>query len=239
MFERNTTISTMSAQVASILGQRIVSGEFAPGDALPIENELCRFYGVSRSTVREAVKNLSAKRLVEVAPKVGTRVRPFADWNLLDPDVLSWRLNAQFDRRIVEDLYEMRNCFEPRACQLAAQEGTEDDLALINQRFADLEAALGTPDLAADAEVDFHLSIIAATHNGLFVAIGGAVKTALRASFQLIQHRQSVTKEDLRYYEAVLSAIIERRVDDAAARMIELLHNSREILLRSLDRAGD
>jgi DNA-binding FadR family transcriptional regulator len=235
MFERNTAINTMSAQVARILGMRIVSGEFSPGDALPIENELCRFYGVSRSTIREAVKNLSAKRLVEVAPKIGTRVRPFADWNLLDPDVLAWRLNSQFDRRIVEDLYEMRNCFEPRACQLAVGEGTEAELALIQQKYTDLATTMANPDLAADAEVEFHLAIIAATHNGLFVSIGGAVKTALRASFALMQHRQPAPRSDLLLYEAVLRAIVERRGDDAFKRMVELLDSSRRTLLHSLE----
>ena len=65
--------------------------------------------------IREAVKDLSAKRLIEVSPKVGTRVLPFADWNLLDRDVLAWRLNAQFDAKIVQDIFEMRLCFEPRA----------------------------------------------------------------------------------------------------------------------------
>src|SRR5260370_4806380 len=124
MYERNNAVSRMTAEVARMSGPRIVSGEFGPGDSLPIENELCRAYGVSRSTIREAVKNLSAKRLIEVSPKVGTRVLPFASWNLLDPDVLSWRLNAQFDNRIVEDLYEMRQCFEPRACYLAAPDGS-------------------------------------------------------------------------------------------------------------------
>src|ERR1700684_3109251 len=127
MFERNNSVSTMSAQVARIIGTRIVSGEFGPGDSLPIESALCQAYGVSRSTIREAVKDRSAKRLLEVAPKVDTRVLPFANWNLLDPEVLSWRLNAQFDSRIVEDLYEMRQCFEPRACYLAARDGTKDD----------------------------------------------------------------------------------------------------------------
>ena len=83
MFERQVTVGTMSAQVARIIGTRIVSGEFAPGDALPIENELCTAYGVSRSAIREAVKNLAAKRLIEVAPNVGTRVLPFDSWNLL------------------------------------------------------------------------------------------------------------------------------------------------------------
>src|SRR5580692_10842882 len=147
MFERNSSISTMSAQVTRIIGARIVSGEFAPGDTRPIESELCEAYGVSRSTIREAVKNLAAKRLIEVAPKVGTRVLPFSSWNLLDPDVLSWRLNAQFDRRIVEDLYEMRQCFEPRACYLASRDGAAEDLEHIQRSYADMISMLNAPAL--------------------------------------------------------------------------------------------
>ena len=227
MFERDSPVSTMSAQVARILGARVVSGEFAPGDSLPIESELCQAYGVSRSTIREAVKNLAAKRLIEVAPKVGTRVMPFANWNLLDPDVLSWRLNAQFDRRIVDDLYEMRQCFEPRACFLAARDGTAEDLGQIQRSFDDMAATLHAPALAASAETDFHLAIIAATHNGLFVTIGGAVKTALRVSFALTQKAPGGPATDIGPYRSVLAPLLARRGDDAAAAMGRLLERSR------------
>jgi DNA-binding FadR family transcriptional regulator len=225
----------MSAQVARIIGTRIVSGEFRPGDSLPIESELCQAYGVSRSTIREAVKNLSAKRLIEVAPKVGTRVLPFASWNLLDPDVLSWRLNAQFDNRIVEDLYEMRQCFEPRACYLAARDGTPEDLERIRRCLADMMSMLQTPALAAAAETEFHLSIIAATHNGLFVTIGGAVKTALRVSFALTQKSPGRPAMEMEPYEAVLGAILARRGDAAADAMRRLLELSRLRVLTALD----
>ena len=235
MFERQSPVGTMSAQVARILGTRVVSGEFAPGDSLPIESELCHAYGVSRSTIREAVKNLAAKRLIEVAPKVGTRVLPFSSWNLLDPDVLSWRLNAQFDRRIVEDLYEMRQCFEPRACFLAAREGTASDLARIQNSFADLLATLPTPALAASAETEFHLAIIAATHNGLFATIGGAVKTALRVSFSLTQKAQGLPPMDLALYETVVAAIGARRGGDASDAMRELLERSRLRVIGALE----
>jgi len=223
MFERNNSVSTMSAQVARIIGTRVVSGEFAPGDSLPIESELCQAYGVSRSTIREAVKNLAAKRLIEVAPKVGTRVLPFANWNLLDPDVLSWRLNAQFDNRIVEDLYEMRQCFEPRACYLAARD------------FADMLSTLQTPALAASAETEFHLAIIAATHNGLFVTIGGAVKTALRVSFALTQKSPGRPAMEMEPYETVLGAILARRGEAASDAMRRLLELSRLRVLTALD----
>jgi DNA-binding FadR family transcriptional regulator len=235
MFERNNSVSTMSAQVARIIGTRVVSGEFAPGDSLPIESELCQAYGVSRSTIREAVKNLAAKRLIEVAPKVGTRVLPFANWNLLDPEVLSWRLNAQFDNRIVEDLYEMRQCFEPRACYLAARDGTAEDLERIRRCFADMLSTLQTPALAASAETEFHLAIIAATHNGLFVTIGGAVKTALRVSFALTQKSPGRPAMEMEPYETVLGAILARRGEAASDAMRRLLELSRLRVLTALD----
>ena len=235
MFERQITVGTMSAQVAQIIGTRIVSGEFGPGDSLPIENELCQAYGVSRSTIREAVKNLAAKRLIEVAPKVGTRVLPFDSWNLLDPDVLSWRLNAQFDRRIIEDLYEMRQCIEPRACFLAARDGTASDLERIERSLADMIATLPTPNLAASAEAEFHLAIIAATHNGLFATIGGAVKTALRVSFSLTQRGRNQPALDLAPYQAVVAAILERRGADASEAMRKLLELSRLRVIDALE----
>ena len=91
MFEREPIVGTMSSQVARIIGTKIVGGEYAPGDSLPIEGDLCTQYGVSRTTIREAIKHLAGKRLIDVQPKIGTRVLPFNDWNLLDREVLSWR----------------------------------------------------------------------------------------------------------------------------------------------------
>lgn len=239
MFERDSAIGTMSAQLARLIGGRIVAGEFRPGDSLPIEAELCQEYGVSRSTVREAVKNLAAKRLIEVAPKLGTRVLPFADWNLLDPDVLSWRLSAQFDERIIEDLYEVRQCFEPRACYLAARYGTVEDHERIGRRYADMVSMLDQAALAAGAESEFHLAIIAATHNGLFVTIGGAVKTALKASFSLTQKNSDGVPLDLAPYEEVLSAIVARDGDRAEQAMRCLLELSRQRVINAVSRHRD
>src|SRR5437762_13173507 len=76
-------------QVVHELGRRIVGGTCPPGEALPNEEELCRELGVSRTALRESVKVLAAKGLVESRPRIGTRVRASASWNLLDPDVLA------------------------------------------------------------------------------------------------------------------------------------------------------
>ncbi len=231
MLEREPiAVGTMSAQVERSLGRRIVSGEFRPGDALPIESELCEIYGVSRTTIREAVKRLAAKRLVDVSPKVGTRVLPFAEWNLLDRDVLTWRLSAQFDSKIVEDIFEMRLCFEPRAAFLAARDGTAEDHAEIARHCADLVAASSAalpPGAGPDAELEFHLAVINASRNGLFVTIGAAVKSALRVSSELLQRQAAHPREDAELHARVSAAILARAPDRAATRMAELLIASR------------
>src|ERR1041384_698122 len=76
------------------IGVRIVRGDLQPGDPLPTEEELGSQLAVSRTVLREAVKVLAAKRLVDSRPKTGTRVLDRSDWNLLDPDVLAWQFEA-------------------------------------------------------------------------------------------------------------------------------------------------
>src|SRR6266511_2077717 len=122
------------------IGVRILRGELKPGDALP-DNGLVDEPAVSRTVVREAVKVLAAKRLVESKPKTGTRVRPRRDWNLLDPDVLAWQLEAGLDRRFLEDALELRRLIEPQAARLAAERATEDQVAVLALAHEQMEAA--------------------------------------------------------------------------------------------------
>lgn len=235
MLERELIlVGTMSSQISNSLGMRIVSGEFLPNDSLPIEGELCQIYGVSRTTIREAIKNLAGKRLIEVSPKTGTRVLPFGEWNLLDRDVLSWRLMAQFDAKIVEDIYEMRQCFEPRASFLAARDGTAEDHAAIERHFSQLARAYEENQpvkVGSEAALEFHLAIITASHNGLFVTIGAAVKSALRVSSEMLQRHAARPSEDVALHDAVRTAIIGREPEAASAAMARLLEASQARLL--------
>jgi GntR family galactonate operon transcriptional repressor len=235
MLEREAVaVGTMSSQIERSLGMRIVSGEFAPSHILPIESELCELYGVSRTTVREAVKGLAAKRLVEVSPKTGTRVRAFAEWNLLDRDVLGWRLNAQFDTKIIEDIFEMRQCFEPRASFLAAVHGTAEHHVQIGRLMDDLAAAVAenlAPRMASEAALEFHLAVIRASQNGLFLTIGSAIKAALRVSSEMVRRRGMAPSEDVALHRLVCDAILARRPAEALRSMQDLLAASRARVL--------
>jgi DNA-binding FadR family transcriptional regulator len=227
----------MNLQVARILGMRIVGGEYGPGEVLPVEADLCAMFGVSRTTVREAVKQLCSKRLLETLPKIGTRVLPFADWNLLDRDVLGWRLMAQFDTKIVEDIFDMRLCFEPRASALAAQHADADDLNTVARRLHELEDALKNGSdarLAAQADLEFHLAIINVSRNGMFITIGGAIKAALRVSSEMVHRHPSHPERDLSLYDAVGTGILSRDPAAASVAMERLLTASRDRLLEMM-----
>ena len=97
-FERN-----LHSQLAGRLGRDIVAGVYPPGSLLPSATEMCARFSVSRTALREAYSRLSAKALIVARPKIGTRVRPNADWNLLDPEVLAWHLQARPTEHFVDD----------------------------------------------------------------------------------------------------------------------------------------
>jgi DNA-binding FadR family transcriptional regulator len=81
---------SMHARIVRDLGMRIVDGEFKPGDRLPGEAALLADYEVNRPVLREAVRVLVAKGLVQSRQRAGATVRPRSEWHLLDPDVLFW-----------------------------------------------------------------------------------------------------------------------------------------------------
>ena len=229
MFEREPIVGTMSAQVARIIGTKIVGGEYQPGDTLPVEGDLCTQYGVSRTTVREAIKHLAGKRLIDVQTKIGTRVLPFNDWNLLDREVIAWRLNAQFDSKIVEDIFEMRLCFEPRASYLAARSGSADDHRLIEKRYEKLASIAQDGNdfrLAAQADLEFHMTIINLSQNGMFITIGAAIKAAMRVSSEMLLRQASHPSQDLALYDDVRRRIVSREPEAAADAMYRLLKAS-------------
>src|ERR1700733_12027202 len=91
MFKDSATIArNVHSQVADRIGVLIVRGDVLPGNPLPSEVKICEMLDVSRTVVREAIRTLTGKGLVESRAKSGTRVRPPEDWNHLDPDVRRW-----------------------------------------------------------------------------------------------------------------------------------------------------
>jgi len=167
--------------VVDALGLRIVGGELGPGQTLPPEADLSAELGVSRTVVRETIKVLAAKGLVESRPKVGTRALPRASWSLIDPDVLAWQVQADPDPAFFADLVEVRDFIEPRAAEIAANRATPEERAALLRLQEDLEATGADSPASVRVDLALHAAILRASHNRLLAQMTGAIITALGA----------------------------------------------------------
>src|SRR5688500_12783359 len=114
-------------ETVETLGRWIVNDRFAPDVVIPTEPQLVEALGVSRATVRDAIKVLSGKGLVRTARRYGTRVTAVEEWNLLDGDVVAWhRSDHPRMRRIFAETTEVRTILEPAAAAVAAHRASEE-----------------------------------------------------------------------------------------------------------------
>src|SRR6516162_1203514 len=154
---------SLSELVAGSIGRRIVAGRFRPGETLPTEPRIQEEYGVSRTAVREAIRLLSAKGLTVSRPKIGTRIRPMSDWNMLDPDVLRWHVDQEPSEAFIHHLFEMREIIEPAAATRAAERATAEEVAAIGIAMDGIQnQPRGSPE-QIKADIDFHMTILEAS----------------------------------------------------------------------------
>jgi DNA-binding FadR family transcriptional regulator len=230
----------LHGQVAHEIGMRILSGEIAPGDILPAEAALSAERGISRTVMREAVKILAAKGLVESRPKRGTIIRPRAIWNMLDPDVISWWVAAGRTEYFVRRLFELRRIVEPSAAAMAAQQASASAIKGIQNAYETLEREIGRLDTSISPDVAFHLSILNATNNELLRSLGALIGVALGASFKISSSRRSFRRKALPLHRAVLESIRSRDAEGARAAMYRLLgdayHNFQRVMVSQRNR---
>lgn len=209
-------------------------GDLAPGTVLPNEAAFSASLRVSRTSLREAIKVLAAKGLVESRPKTGTRVRPRADWNLLDPDVLAWQFAAGPIARFIKDLFELRQMIEPQATAMAARRADPVEIDRIEQAYLGMAAAGNDSELWLDPDLRFHQAIIRATGNELLWPLGAIIETALATSFRLASARWDGPGHSLPLHKAILDAIRGRHADAASAAMHRLLDSAAEDVRRAI-----
>ncbi|HVY50472.1 MAG TPA: FadR/GntR family transcriptional regulator [Devosia sp.] len=176
---------SQTARVVEDLGLSIVSGKQAQGSLLPGDSELLKRYGVSRTVLREALKMLAGKGLVQAKARIGTRVRNRDTWNLFDPDVLVWHARTGFGPEFLAHLGEMRLALEPDAAALAATRRTDEQLELMQEAAARLGKADISHQEFVNADLALHLTIAAAAHNPFFLSISTLIEVALVAMMSI------------------------------------------------------
>jgi DNA-binding FadR family transcriptional regulator len=224
---------SLHGQVAHDIGGRILRGDLAPGAVLPNEADFSARLRVSRTALREAIKVLAAKGLVESRPKTGTRVRPRADWNLLDPDVLAWQMAAGPFERFVEELFELRQMIEPQAAAIAARRAGTVEIKRIEQAYLGMQQAGNDSERWIEPDLRFHQAIIRATGNELLWPLGSIIETALATSFRLSSAHWDGPVHSLPLHKAILDAIRRHDPEAASAAMNRLLDNAADDVRRA------
>lgn len=214
--------SNFHAHLVDRLGREIVSGQIGLDGTLPREDELCARYGVSRTVIREATKTLQALGLIVTGPRVGSRVQPISAWRLLDPQVMGWMTDADMASGFQRDLLELRGMIEPTAAGLAAERGTDEQIAEITAAMAGMTAADDKP-AHQTADYRFHEAILEASGNLLLIQLKPILQAVLKASFGLSMHDLKRARASLAIHRVVTDAIVSRDAERARRTMAELI----------------
>jgi GntR family transcriptional regulator, galactonate operon transcriptional repressor len=190
---------------------------------LPTEPKLGAELGVSRNALREAIKVLVGKGLLEVRPKTGMRVRPKSQWNLLDRSVLDWHASSKLRVRHAFDLVEFRMIVEPRASYLAAIRATRQERKAILQACGNLEACIANPDQIPDTDIVFHGLIHRASHNNLLMYLGQLTGSLMSMQVKMTTENLELFKKGLPLHRKLAEAIAHQSADDAEAMSVALV----------------
>jgi len=205
----------LTVGLGRVIGVKIVRGGILPGAILPTERELATTHRVSRTVVREAMKFLGAKGLLEPRSKRGTRVRERDDWNVFDADLLQWR---EKDAKFFDDLAELRRMIEPAAAELAATRATAADLRNLQRWCEEMERAEKARQLTSFNEADqaFHETLARASKNDLVRHLFQIIAPIIRLNFEVTLHLLGKDAIVARLHRQLFEAI--RARDSARAR---------------------
>jgi len=227
----------LHGSVVHEIGVRILEGELKPGDTLPDNGSLAE-PEVSRTVVREAIKVLAAKGLVESRPKVGTRVRPRRDWNLLDPDVLAWQIEAGPDADFLGQALELRRMIEPAAARLAAERATDAQIAALHEASEAMAAAADDLDAFMEPDLGFHRLMLEACRNELLEHMNDVFTAVLRTVFAYSSASSRAYPRAARRHLAIVQAIEARDPDGAEQAVLRLIDDTRKNLASALRQAS-
>ena len=207
---------TKTDRLIKLFGKQIAQRKFKPGTALPSEAELCERFDVSRNVMREVIKVLATKKLIDAQRHRGLFVMPQDQWNYLDADVLEWALEEGSNPDLLNSLIEVRCLIEPTISRWAAERATALDLVAIEGNYNAMLANRGNFQAFQEADIGFHKAVLVATHNVVIQQLSDAVSALQRAIFDLTfladkRHMDLTMKE-----HAELSDAIRRKNPQAA-----------------------
>ena len=215
----------LADQLVEQLLAAVLDGHYPPGSMLPPELEIARMAGVSRLTVREAVKALKAKGVFRVEQGRGTFVNLPEEWSPLDSTLLAARANQEGTRDFLSSVLEARRLVELGTAELAAQRRTDEDLAAIGSALESMHEAQRSSDVKAfvDADIRFHRAVMDAAGNPLISALFEPIQHLVYGARFETSSIEEGRAHALDHHARILTAIQARRSKAARSAMDEHL----------------
>ncbi len=217
--------SRLYEQIVQQIEESILKGTLKAGDQLPAERELAQRFGVSRTAVREAVKALREKGVVEAYSGRGTFIT----------DGTSQAVRQSFDLMVKigqpegsTDLAEVRSILEPGIAALAAERASEADRATLREAVAVMDRALKDADAYIEADLDFHLALAEAAANPLILSLIDSIVGLLREQRLRIFRVEGGPERGQVHHKRILDAMEKRDAGKARAAMKAHLEQVRE-----------
>lgn len=212
--ERQKVYEQIAGQLLRRIGERLLR----PGDSLPTERELTQAFGAGRSSVREALRMLESKGVIEDVGNGSFVVSGYAN-----PMNASLQLLLELDQATMRDVYEMRLILECEAAGLAAERHGDVHLAVMDEAIEEMQKALADGDGGADRYIDadlrFHVAIADATRNGVILHSMGALREVIRRALMSIFRITGSPERSLEQHRAIRAAIAARDATRAREEM--------------------
>lgn len=217
--------SRLYEQIVQQIEESIHSGQLKLGDQLPAERELAQQFGVSRTAVREAVKTLREKGLVEAYPGRGTFITNNSShsiWHSLD------RMIREGQPEAMVHLVEVREILEPEIASLAAMRSQKDDITAMREAVDAMEHSQTEPEAFIEADLDFHLGLAEAASNPLILSLIDSIVGVLREQRMGIFAVEGGPQRGQYHHKKILEAVQHRDATGARESMRAHLRQVRE-----------
>jgi len=212
-------------RIVDQIERQIMAGNLKVGDQLPAERELAEQFTVSRTAVREAVKALREKGLVEILPGRGTFITNGTQ------SVVRQSLSMLMKFESAEgysNLVEVREILEPEIAALAATRVSGEDIAAMSEAVATMDTALENAELFVEADLDFHLALAEATRNPIIPILMDSIIDLLREQRKLTGLVSGGLARGQYHHKKILASVVQRDPQAARQAMQNHLQQVRE-----------
>ncbi len=236
MFQTIGSKEKLVDRVMSAIQSEIISGRLALDTLLPPERELCEQFGVSRTVLREAVRMLVSRGLLETRPGVGTIVRQISTDHISRP--LSLMINQSGPINL-EHLNQVRQILEVAIARQAAQEATDEDIRKLERIYQEMAASASDPTLFNQLDAEFHQALAEITHNPFLVLLLNTIRDTMQAVRELVAEYEGLHRIVMPDHELILKNILRKNPAEAGKAMQIHLEHARSIQKSVLNSVND